>query len=69
MNLREAVSILRIRLGDEAKVKFPSDDYLEQEIKTAMHNITGLYNRYDTRGRRIPNTEISTNKLLLHFSQ
>lgn len=37
MNLREAVSILRIRLGDETKVKFPSDDYLEQEIKTAMH--------------------------------
>ena len=37
MNLREAVSILRIRLGDETKVKFSSDDYLEQEIKTAMH--------------------------------
>jgi hypothetical protein len=37
MNLQEAVSILRIRLGDENKTKFTDDTFLELELKDAMH--------------------------------
>ena len=37
MNLQEAVSVLRIRLGDENKTKFTDDTFLELELKDAMH--------------------------------